>query len=95
MDDLVIMDGEMAEYEITPPPDRADEHAGYITIRVQHANDEDREYYGAESPITFWKPSSRKAIDMYRRESKKVNPDLKKNSKKRLTASSTKKDDYC
>lgn len=94
-EDLIIMDGEEAEYEITPPADRANEYAGQLKIRIQHANDDDREHYGAKSKFKFWEPPSKDVLDIYKRQSDNVNPSLKDNAERRLSVITGKGDDFC
>eukprot|EP00547_Thalassionema_nitzschioides_P004044 CAMPEP_0194208036 /NCGR_PEP_ID=MMETSP0156-20130528/6606_1 /TAXON_ID=33649 /ORGANISM="Thalassionema nitzschioides, Strain L26-B" /LENGTH=402 /DNA_ID=CAMNT_0038934921 /DNA_START=77 /DNA_END=1285 /DNA_ORIENTATION=- len=94
-EDLIVMDGEETEYEVTPPADRANEYAGQMTIRVQYANDEDREHYGAKSKFTFWEPPSKEVVDMYKIQSRKVNPSLKGNAERRRSHLPGKGGDFC
>ena len=50
--------GQKEEFHIVPPPKRSKEDAGYITIRISHATDQQREAYKAAASGPFWKPSS-------------------------------------
>ena len=49
------------EFKITPPKKRFEEDAGFITVRVKHANDEDRTKHGAR-PGRFWTPKVRQNV---------------------------------
>lgn len=58
IEDLLTMDGDVAEFDIDPPSHRARERAGTIQIRVSHATNADRKKFGkpARRRTTYWKP---------------------------------------
>mmetsp|Transcript_7138 Transcript_7138/g.10409 ORF Transcript_7138/g.10409 Transcript_7138/m.10409 type:complete len:473 (-) Transcript_7138:126-1544(-) len=55
---LTSADGDVAEFDITPPQHRMKEDAGSIQIRIAHTTEAERKKHGkpARRHTTFWKP---------------------------------------
>jgi len=71
MDNLVTMNGQAVEFEVTPPSHlrTETESAGFCTIRVTHANAVLRKKYGAVSATrSFWEPPEDEILEYYRQE---------------------------
>lgn len=68
VEDLVTMNGDTAEFDISPPSHRRNVDAGTIQMKVSYATEADRKKYHqpARRRTTFWKPSSQTALNRYK-----------------------------